>query len=487
MCASVDLALGVSPPVVPEPAPLPDDSAGGLVVVGDALLDRDLTGAVERVSPEAPVVVVDRVETCSRPGGAALAAVLAARGGVPVTLVTALAADREGEELRGLLRAAGICLVDLGLSGTTAVKSRVRAGDRTVLMFSQASGTPAVPQRGLTDAERALITGARAVLVSDYGRGLAADASVREALTAAAPATPVVWDPHPRGTRPVTGVRLVTPNSEEAAVFAPQNRERGLAPDIDRGRQLIEEWGAVGIAVTRGAEGAVLLDTARTSPLVVPASGITGTDTCGAGDCFAASATVLLADGALLSEAVTGAVRAAAAFVAAGAASVWRADTPAQRLDDPADPLEIVARVRAAGGTVVATGGCFDLLHAGHVALLENARLLGDCLVVCLNDDDSVGRLKGRQRPIVPVRDRASVLASLASVDSVVVFSESTPENVLRRIRPDVYVKGGDYRVEDVPEAPLVESWGGRTVILPYVDGRSTTRMIERISQGGAP
>lgn len=485
ICASVDVALGVCPPLVPEPAPLPDVAAGGMVVVGDALLDRDLVGSVERVSPEAPVVVVDRVETRSRPGGAALAAVLAARGDDPVTLITALGADREGEELGALLRAAGIRVVDLGLSGPTPVKSRVRAGDRTVLMFSQAPDAPDAPRRGLTDAERALIAGASAVLVSDYGRGLTEDASVREALAAAAAATPMVWDPHPRGARPVAGVRLVTPNSREAAVFAARPRATGLVPDIDRGRLLIEEWGAAGVVVTRGAEGAVLVDAAKNSPLVVPAQGVGAADTCGAGDCFAAAAAVLLADGALLSEAVTGAVHAAETFVAAGAASVWPAVASEPPSACPGDPLEVVARVRAAGGTVVATGGCFDLLHAGHVALLENARLLGDCLVVCLNDDASVSRLKGSQRPVVPVRDRSSVLASLASVDSVVVFSESTPENALRRIRPDVYVKGGDYRVDDVPEAALVDSWGGRTVILPYVDGRSTTRMIERIAQGG--
>ncbi|MEI7033333.1 D-glycero-beta-D-manno-heptose 1-phosphate adenylyltransferase [Streptomyces pratensis] len=459
------------------------------MVIGDALLDRDLLGSVERVSPEAPVVVVDRVETRSRPGGAGLAAVLMARGGEPVTLVTALAADPEGQELGGLLRAAGVRVVDLGLTGPTPVKSRVRAGGRTVLMFSQEPDAPPAPRRGLTDAERELIAGARAVLVSDYGRGLAEDASVRAALVAAASATPVVWDPHPRGARPVAGIRLATPNSREAAVFAARPRETGLVPDIDRGRQLIEDWEAAGVAVTRGAEGAVLVDAARTSPLVVPARSIAAADTCGAGDCFASSAAVLLANGALLSEAVTGAVDAAAAFVAAGAADAWTAPGPergAAGPAGPADPLEVVARVRAAGGTVVATGGCFDLLHAGHVALLENARLLGDCLVVCLNDDASVSRLKGSQRPVVTVRDRASVLASLASVDSVVVFSESTPVEALRRIRPDVYVKGGDYRVDDVPEAALVDSWGGRTVILPYVDGRSTTRMIERISQGGA-
>ncbi|WSK73400.1 D-glycero-beta-D-manno-heptose 1-phosphate adenylyltransferase [Streptomyces sp. NBC_01276] len=456
-----------------------------MVVVGDALLDRDLVGTVDRVSPEAPVVVVDHVEVRSRPGGAGLAAVLAARGARPVTLVTALSDDREGRDLGGLLRDAGIRVIDLGLAGPTPVKSRVRAGDRTVLMFSRAPEAAPGPRRTLTEEERALVVGASTVLVSDYGRGLTEDASVRAALAAAAPVTPIVWDPHPRGARPVPGARLVTPNRGEASAFAPGSAGTDLRSDIERGRRLVDLWQAAGVAVTRGADGAVLLDAAKSSPLAVPGRHVVGADTCGAGDRFAASAAVLLADGALLSEAVTGAVRAAGEFVAAGGAAAWTAGAAAAEPGtEPADPLEAVARVRAAGGTVVATGGCFDLLHAGHIALLESARRLGDCLVVCLNDDDSVRRLKGPRRPVVTAPDRAAVLGSLASVDGVVVFAESTPQEALRRIRPDVYVKGGDYRVDDLPEAALVESWGGRTVILPYVDGRSTTRMVDRILLG---
>jgi D-beta-D-heptose 7-phosphate kinase / D-beta-D-heptose 1-phosphate adenosyltransferase len=142
--------------------------------------------------------------------------------------------------------------------------------------------------------------------------------------------------------------------------------------------------------------------------------------------------------------------------------------------------------VRAADGTVVVAGGCFDLMHAGHVSFLANARKLGDCLVVCLNSDASVTKLKGPDRPVVSARDRAEVLAALGCVDGVVVFSEDTPAEALRRIRPDVYVKGGDYRVEDVPEAAVVEEWGGRTVILPYMEGHSTSHIIEKISRSSA-
>jgi rfaE bifunctional protein nucleotidyltransferase chain/domain len=142
----------------------------------------------------------------------------------------------------------------------------------------------------------------------------------------------------------------------------------------------------------------------------------------------------------------------------------------------------VVARTRAAGGRVVATGGCFDILHAGHVSLLRRARELGDALVVCLNSDDSVRRLKGSGRPYTSAKDRAAILEALACVDAVAVFEEDTPAELLGRIRPDVWVKGGDYDPRSLPEAPLVEGWGGRVEIVPYVAGRSTTRIVEEIS-----
>jgi rfaE bifunctional protein nucleotidyltransferase chain/domain len=141
--------------------------------------------------------------------------------------------------------------------------------------------------------------------------------------------------------------------------------------------------------------------------------------------------------------------------------------------------------VRAKGGVVVATGGCFDLLHAGHVGTLESARALGDCLIVCLNDDASVARLKGPGRPIVRVGDRARVLAALACVDAVAVFEEDTPQRLLAGLRPDVWAKGGDYDALALPERPLVESWGGRVVTLPYRNGHSTTRLLKEVACRG--
>ncbi|MYX42710.1 D-glycero-beta-D-manno-heptose 1-phosphate adenylyltransferase, partial [Streptomyces sp. SID89] len=148
------------------------------------------------------------------------------------------------------------------------------------------------------------------------------------------------------------------------------------------------------------------------------------------------------------------------------------------------DPAALIARVRAAGGTVVAAGGCFDLLHAGHVGLLQAARRIGDCLVVCVNSDASVRRRKGDGRPVNPLADRTRVLRALACVDAVAVFDEDTPERLLSELRPDVWVKGGDYAGADLPEAALLDEWGGQAVLLPYLDGHSSTALMARAAEG---
>jgi D-beta-D-heptose 7-phosphate kinase / D-beta-D-heptose 1-phosphate adenosyltransferase len=480
--------------------------SGPLVVLGDTMLDRDLDGRVERLAPDAPVPVVDEPDERCRPGGAGLAAALAAREGRrEVVLITALADDPAGRELANLLAGAGVRVVDLGLRGPTPEKIRVRTDGRSLLRMDRGGEPGAVGTLG-EDGLRAL-TLARAVLVADYGRGVAAQPGVREVLRRAPARVPVVWDPHPRGATPVAGVRLATPNRAETDRLVPGVRGDSLAAVATRARAVMESWQAAGVAVTLGSRGALLLGGAG-PPLLAPARPVPGGDPCGAGDSFAATAAMLLADGAVPSEAVVGAVGAASAFVAAGGAASWNQQGGEARAGDgrrgaahragrraasgshePAGAIgweraeAVVAAVRARNGTVVATGGCFDLVHAGHVATLRGARELGDCLVVCLNSDASVRRLKGPDRPLVGQADRASVVASLACVDAVVVFDEDTPEAALDRLRPDVFVKGGDRALSDLPEAALLASWGGQAVILPYLPDRSTTRLMEEVAR----
>lgn len=464
-----------------------------VVVVGDALLDTDIQGDSRRLCPDAPAPVVDDPQARSRPGGAGLAAVLAAAGGRPVTLVTALADDDRGRQLADLLARAGVKVVAGQLDGSTPAKVRIRAQGQSLARLDY-GGDATVG--ALPEAAQAAIAGAGTVLISDYGRGMAAHPTVRAAL----PVGSVVWDPHPLGPEPVAGARLVTPNAAEADQFLPRPAgATGLAARVRQASALAERWQAAGVAVTVGAHGAVLV--AGGAPLTVPApQAPAGADRCGGGDRFAASVTVALADGAVLSEAVTRAVEDASAFIAAGgpASLALDRDGSSPDFDEAADSGQgqpvagddrgtdadrAAAATRSHGGTVVATGGCFDLLHAGHLRMLESARALGDCLIVCLNADSSVAALKGPGRPLMSVADRAALLGSLECVDAVVVFEERTPETVLSRLRPDVWVKGGDYDPSQLPEAGLVGSWGGQAVVVPYLPGRSTSTLIEEVDR----
>ncbi|WP_406725698.1 PfkB family carbohydrate kinase [Streptomyces sp. GD-15H] len=435
----------------------------GLVVVGDALLDLDVAGRAERLAPDAPVPVVSGARTTARPGGAALAAYLAASDGRDVTLVTALGSDEASDRVRALVRGR-LHLVELPLSGSLSKKTRIMAEGRALLRLDEGDGRAAASS---PQAEEALAA-AGTVLVSDYGRGTAD--VLRTALTAAAARVPLVWDPHPRGGAPVAGTRLATPSAAEARTFAD-----GDGPTANA-RDLVRRWGVTSVAVTLGERGALLSHGG--TPLLVPPPKRAAGDACGAGDRFAASAAGQLADGALPEDAVRVAVAAATRYVAAGGAEALGAWP-----ERPAAARDLVEGVRAEGGTVVATGGCFDLLHAGHVALLEAARRSGDCLVVCLNSDESVRRLEGPGRPLVPVADRARVLRALGCVDAVEVFDEDTPERLLSRLRPHIWAKGGDYGAADLPEAELVRSWGGEVVLLPYLDGRSTTTLATRAAR----
>ncbi|MGW9020336.1 D-glycero-beta-D-manno-heptose 1-phosphate adenylyltransferase [Leucobacter chromiiresistens] len=449
-----------------------------IVVVGDTLLDEDIDGVAERFQPDAPVPVVDVQSRQSRAGGAGLVARMLLHDGHEVTLVTALSADAPAERLREHLD--GIRVVAGALPAPTPVKTRLRAGGQPVARIDDGCGDPVLPH--ITREMITAISEADAIIVSDYGRALTAHPEIRVALHRRGARVPLVWDPHPRGADPVPSARLVTPNLSEAAKAA------GTAPDpasaTEAAGRLRERWGCIAISVTLGSQGALLLD-ADHAPALIPARPVEAADACGAGDRYAASALVALAEGEPLPEAVRRGVDAAGGFLAAGGVAALGA-TRLPRADAAgADAFAVAEQARSAGGTVVATGGCFDLLHAGHVRTLAAARELGDCLIVCLNSDDSVRRLKGAERPLITERDRVELLTALSCVDAVVVFEEDGPQAVLDRLRPDIWVKGGDYSAQSLPEAALVESWGGRVLTLPYHLGRSTTALADAIARVG--
>ena len=450
-----------------------------IVVVGDGLLDRDLSGHVDRVCPDAPAPVVDLEEAASRPGGAGLTALLAAGEGADVTLVAPLGADADGRELQTLLEGGGVRVVGLGHDGPTRVKTRVRAAGQSIVRID--SGGPGRLLGGLTDEAARALEAADAVLVSCSGAGVTADAGVRAALAARARRRLVVWDPHPRGGDPVEGCALVTPNLGEARARA------GLpdAPGDVLAARLRERWQVRAVAVTGGERGAWVATSAG-EPLFAPATEAAG-DPCGAGDRFAGAAAVALARGRTTSEAVTEAVARASEFVAAGGAAALAAAPRSVAAAVPTPEPGRSPRRTPGTGVLVATGGCFDVLHAGHVSLLEAARGLGDSLVVLLNSDASVRRLKGPGRPVNTAADRARTLLGLSCVDDVVVFDEDDPRTALDRLRPDIWTKGGDYEDAELPEAALVRSWGGRVVLLPYLSGRSSTAVLHAIHRGDHP
>jgi rfaE bifunctional protein nucleotidyltransferase chain/domain len=483
-----------------------------VVVVGDVILDREVDGTVERFCPDAPAPVLDVTNVRQGPGGAGLATLLCAAPDLEVTWVGPLADDEDGGIIRRELAAAGVASIPLGHEGATRRKTRVRCGSHVLVRLDEGGSGRPLGQAGPAALEA--IDRADVVLASCYGAGATAHPELRAALERRAAAhRPVVWDPHPRGGPPVPGCLLVSPNLAEARVTLARPDAPGdlLAPALG------QLWRATHVAVTCGPDGVWLATDGEVTFMPAPLVG--DGDPCGAGDRFAAAATTALARGAAVPEAVTLAVEEASEWVAAGGAWAFRRAAhagppvrssgpgpggaePALRSADRDSAGEgshpglrapsgtaaqrhtakgLVEQVRRHGGTVVATGGCFDVLHAGHLESLEAARGLGDALVVLLNSDASVRRLKGPGRPVQTAEDRARLLLGLACVDAVLVFDEDDPSAVLDELRPDIWAKGGDYAGVALAEADLVRSWGGRVVLLPYLAGRSTTALLSDV------
>ena len=454
-------------------------TAGPLVIIGDSLLDIDIEGTADRLSPDAPVAVVDVQRSWHRPGGAGLAALIAAQAADEVVLITALASDDAAAVLCDLLEPA-VDVRPLRLRGNTVCKTRVSVAG--VPMLRMDTGDGRAESAPIPPAVSDALSHASAIVVSDYGRGVTALPALRERLTHRAAQIPLVWDPHPAGAEPVPGSALVTPNAAEATSFS-RTEDRSIQAD-----RLCERWEAHAVAITCGDRGATVTDRESGTTSTVPVldrRALLRPDTCGAGDAFATAAAKALAAGADAHTAVRAAVSSAAAYVHAGAAAslstaARSAFLPGSgRWSERSDPFELADRIRRTGGRLVATGGCFDLLHRGHVNLLEQARALGDALIVCLNSDSSIRRAKGASRPVVGQDDRARVLHALAAVDGVAIFDEETPADLLAKLQPDIWVKGADYANRPMPEADVVRQFGGQIVLVPVIPGYSTSRLVD--------
>ena len=470
-----------------------------VAVVGDLLLDRYVFGSVGRVSPEAPVHVLRVEREEERPGGAGSVAVMAAGLGARCRVAGITGDDPAGERLRALLRAAGADArgVRRVRGRPTTVKTRLvarnAAGHQQVLRVDREDDAPppAGDLRALAAAARAAVRGADAVVVSDYAKGALPDGVLRAVLEEARRRrVPALVDPKRADFRAYRGASVVTPNRAETeratgrAVRTPADAEAA-------GRALARDLRLDAALITLDRDGMVLVP--RRGPAVhVPTSPREVFDVTGAGDMVIAALAAALGSGASLEEAARLANVAAGLEVARfGAVPVSRDELleavhapggDAARKVLPRGALREALRARRARGEkVVLTNGCFDLLHSGHVRYLASARAEGDLLVVGLNSDASVRRLKGPGRPISTFRERAELLASLSCVDFVVEFREDTPERLVRAVDPQVLVKGEDWREKGVVGREWVESRGGRVVLAPLVRGRSTTDLLRRV------
>jgi D-beta-D-heptose 7-phosphate kinase/D-beta-D-heptose 1-phosphate adenosyltransferase len=475
------------------------DGFSGLrvLVVGDAILDSYLAGSARRLSREAPVPVVALSERRDAPGGAANTAVNVATLGGRAVFASLVGRDAEGSRLLDLLDARG---VDTGgvvrdRGRRTEAKSRVVADGQTVVRFDQGDGAPpgADAERRLLEVLRAEVPRADVVIVSDYLAGVLAPAVVDE-LGRLCTVTLVVADSRRPDRLRTLRPAAVTPNHAEACALL------GLDPnghDGDRAAALVahapallEQTGAGVVAVTLDRDGALLAERGR-EPILTAPRPVRAACATGAGDTFAAALALALGAGASAELAAEVAATAAAIAVAQdGTAGCPQAElrrafgVRGKWVVGLAEVARVAHRHRRAGARIVLTNGCFDLLHRGHVTYLEQAAELGDVLIVALNGDDSVRRLKGPDRPLTPLEDRVEVIAALGCVDHVVSFEEDRPTRLIEAIRPEVLAKGGDYTRATVPEAALVEQLGGRVEIVSEVGGRSTTRLVERRRDG---
>ena len=460
-------------------------------VVGDVMLDEYVMGAVERISPEAPVPVVRVRETEYRLGGAANVARQIAALGARVSLAGVMGDDRAGSELLRLCAAAAIdtrAIVVQEGRGTTR-KLRVLGHSQQLLRLDWENAS-ACDARVSGEIESRLAESPRpdAIILSDYAKGVLTPAAIT-ALARVRGSAPLLVDPKNRDFGVYRGATIITPNLRELEAAAGRALDADdTAAIVAAARPLAAATGLEAMVVTLGDRG-MLVVPSQGEDVLVPAVQRAVYDVTGAGDTAIAVLALSLAAHAPLGDAVR--IANAAAGVAVGHVGAVAVDKNAIRHALTALPEskvltrdELAVRAaswRMAGKRIVFTNGCFDLLHAGHLSLLSGAAALGDVLVLAINSDASVRRLKGPERPLVHESERAALLAALAFVDAVTIFDEDTPLEVLKAVRPHVLVKGQDYRPEQVVGRDFVESIGGRVALVPLVPERSTSSLLERI------
>lgn len=466
-----------------------------ILVVGDIMLDRYIHGEVDRVSPEAPVPVLRHVQRYERAGGAANVAMNLAGLGCQTFLAGFWGSDGEQAELSAILDKAGIDTLGVVSSSLSTIsKTRIVGRNQQLLRLDIESRDP-IPEVELDRLQaRAveLVAKVHAVILSDYAKGSLTPALCEAVIRAARSlGIPVLADPKTPDFSKYSGATSVCPNLHELSL-ATGVAAHNTGQILTAAQALLAEHDFEFLTVTMSEKGIDVLT--RSSSYHSPARAREVFDVSGAGDTVIATLTASLAGGLSLHTAVdlanlaAGVVVGKTGTVPIAAHELIRELTPSSNITATEKILDLermvtrVAEWRASGETIVFTNGCFDLLHVGHITLLEDCHRFGSKLVLGLNADSSISRLKGPSRPIVGERERARVMAALAAVDAVILFAEDTPLELIHALKPDILVKGGDYTVETVVGHEVVLAAGGRVELVPTVEGFSTTSIVKKLT-----
>jgi len=463
-----------------------------ILVAGDIMVDEYIVGDVERISPESPVPVIVARDRLRGPGGAGnVVRNLVSMGG-KVALFSVVGSDNAGQWFRNHCEQLAIetsWLKD-DVSRPTTIKTRVVARNQQVVRIDEehVGHITQELEDSFLDDIKSVMPKVKAVVISDYGKGFLTPTLLDALISSASDkGIPVLVDPKGMDFSRYRGCTYLTPNLRETATAA-GIEIRGPESLAQAGKTLLERTAAQGIIITRGRDGATLVTEQKIQDF--PVKPVEIVDVTGAGDTVIATLALAVANGMSIENAIILANLAASIVVSRfGAAAVTlqeildsvNNDSPESKVVHADDIEGVLGNHRLLGHKIVFTNGCFDLFHAGHLEILRRASALGDVLVVGVNSDDSVTRLKGPERPIIPQPERLEIISALSFVDYVVVFEEDTPLSLIRSVRPDILVKGEDWKDREVVGEDLVKARGGRVELVKHVGGVSTTQLIKKI------
>lgn len=468
----------------------PNFAECAILVVGDIMLDKYIMGSVKRISPEAPVPILEASSKQVRVGGAGNVAMNCASIGCNTYLQALIGSDENGQLLEDLLSVENInSNLQKVANSKTLTKTRLVALSQHLIRLDSEDSfdqwDPISFVKRFSDTSKHVET----IVFSDYAKGALRHISTLIEI-ARKSNKKVLVDPKGTDFARYSGAHVITPNLAEFEAVV--GKCESVSDIESKAQSLMDRLSIEHVLVTRSEKGMSLLSN-DSPPLHLSTKAVDVFDVTGAGDTVIATLAASLTAGMPLYAAVELANYAAGIVVSkAGTTAVSKReisdyfktnDHIADASYDNESILNILTSERSLGKTLIMTNGCFDILHAGHIDYLEKAKNLGDILVVAVNDDKSIRRIKGKERPINPLRDRIRMLESLSFVDYVLSFSEDTPLNLISSIQPDILVKGGDYRINDIVGKDIVERAGGKVQTLPLLSGYSTSSIIEKIRQ----